>query len=136
MNPKITAIIPTFNEEDNISGAIESCSFADEIIVVDSFSTDNTVKIAKTYNNVKVLEHEYIHSAAQKNWTIPQASYEWIFLLDADERTSPVLINEIKNTIINPSCSAYWIPRSNVFMDKKLKYAWRGDAVIRLFKRD
>lgn len=136
MNSKITAIIPTFNEEDNIAGAIESCSFADEVIVVDSFSTDKTVEIAKSFKNVRILEHEYEHSASQKNWTIPQASHEWIFLLDADERTTPALISEIKNTISNPECHAYWIPRSNVFMDKKLKFAWRGDAVIRLFRRD
>lgn len=137
MTTKITAIIPTFNEEHNIRGAIESCSFADEIIVVDSFSQDLTPKIVKTeYPNVKLLEHEYKYSAAQKNWTIPQATHEWIFLLDADERTSPQLIDEIKETVINGKHSAYWIPRVNCFMGKELKFAWRGDAVIRLFKRD
>lgn len=137
MTAKITAIIPTYNEEQNIRGAIHSCGFADEIIVVDSFSQDSTAKIVKEeFPNVKLLEHEYKYSAAQKNWTIPQASHEWIFLLDADERTSEHLINEIKRVINSPRHSAYWIPRVNCFMGKELKFAWRGDAVIRLFKRD
>jgi glycosyltransferase involved in cell wall biosynthesis len=132
---KITAIIPSFNEEENIAGAIESCLFADEIIVVDSFSTDKTAEIVKRYPKVKFLEHEYEHSAAQKNWTIPQASNDWIFLLDADERTNEKLISEIKNTIENPKHVAYWIGRDNYFMDKKLNYVWGGDAVIRLFRK-
>jgi glycosyltransferase involved in cell wall biosynthesis len=132
---KITAIIPCFNEEHNIAGAIESCLFADEIIVVDSFSRDKTVAIIKNYPQVKLLEHEYINSAAQKNWTIPQASHDWIFLLDADERTNQALIEEIKATVANPNHVAYWIGRDNYFMDQKLNYVWASDAVIRLFRK-
>lgn len=133
---KITAIIPCFNEEANIKEAIESCLFADEIIVVDSFSTDNTIDIIKKFPQVTLLQHEYINSAAQKNWTIPQASNDWIFLLDADERTSPELIKEIKDTInSNNAPVAYWIGRQNYFMDQKLNHIWKGDAVIRLFRK-
>jgi len=132
---KITAIIPCFNEEHNIEGAIESCMFADEIIVVDSFSTDKTVEIIKKYPNVKLLQHEYEHSAAQKNWTIPQANNDWIFLLDADERTNTALIEEIKNIVNSAEHVAYWIGRDNYFMDQKLNHIWSGDAVIRLFRK-
>lgn len=133
---KITAIIPSFNEEHNIKGAIESCLFADEIIVVDSFSTDKTVEIIKSFPQVKLLEHEYVHSAAQKNWTIPQAENDWIFLLDADERTTDPLIKEIKDIVVsNPTEVAFWIGRDNYFMDKKLNHIWAGDAVIRLFRK-
>jgi glycosyltransferase involved in cell wall biosynthesis len=133
---KITAIIPSFNEEHNIKTAIESCLFADEVIVVDSFSTDKTVEIVKSYPQVKLLSHEYVHSAAQKNWTIPQASHDWIFLLDADEKTNDILISEIKKTInSNPEEVAFWIGRDNVFMGKKLNHVWKGDAVIRLFRK-
>jgi glycosyltransferase involved in cell wall biosynthesis len=133
---KITAIIPSFNEEHNIKAAIESCLFADEIIVVDSFSTDKTVEIVKSYPQVTLLEHEYKHSAAQKNWTIPQAKNDWIFLLDADETTNDKLIEEI-HSIINSDKKevAYWIGRDNYFMDKKLDHVWKGDAVIRLFRK-
>lgn len=132
---KITAIIPTFNEEKNIKEAIESCLFADEIIVVDSFSTDKTVEIVKTFSNVKLLQNKFITHAKQKNWAIPQASHEWIFILDADERTNPKLIQEIKETLNNPTAVAYWIRRQNYFMDKKLNFIWKNDAVIRLFKK-
>jgi glycosyltransferase involved in cell wall biosynthesis len=133
---KITAIIPCFNEQHNIRSAIESCLFADEIIVVDSFSTDDTVKIIKEFPQVTILEHEYEHSAAQKNWTIPQASNDWIFLLDADETTNPKLIQEIKDTVAsNPTPVAFWIGRDNYFMDQKLNHVWKGDAVIRLFRK-
>src|SRR6478672_942393 len=93
---KITAIIPTFNEEVHIKAAIESVLWCDEIIVVDSFSTDKTVEIVKSFPQVRLLQHEYEHSAAQKNWTIPQATHPWIFLLDADERPTPELVEEIK----------------------------------------
>lgn len=136
MSEKISAIIPCFNEEFNIAGAIESCLFADEIIVVDSFSTDNTLEIIKKYPQVKLLQHEYEHSAAQKNWTIPQAQHDWIFLLDADERTNPKLIDEIKTVIAsNPKEVAYWIRRDNYFMDQTVNNVWKGDAVIRLFRK-
>ena len=135
---KITAIIPTFNEEVHIKAAIESVLWCDEIIVVDSFSTDRTKEIIKSFPQVKLLEHEYEHSAAQKNWTIPQAANNWIFLLDADERPTPELVEEIKKTINSKTkYSGFWIYRRNNFMDKRIDYSgWQSDKVIRLFKRD
>ncbi len=135
---KITAIIPTFNEEIHIKEAIESVLWCDEIIVVDSFSTDKTVEIVKSFPQVRLLEHEYEHSAAQKNWTIPQASHPWIFLLDADERPTPELVKEIKTVINSPTkYSGFWIYRRNHFMGKRINYSgWQSDKVIRLFKRD
>lgn len=134
---KISAIIPTFNEEDNILDAIESVSWADEILVVDSFSEDKTVEIAKS-KNARVIQRAYENSASQKNWAIPQASYFWIFLLDADERCTESLQKEIRETIdLNEGIDAYWIKRENYFMGKKVKYSgWGNDKVIRLFKRD
>lgn len=135
---KITAIIPTFNEEIHIKAAIESVLWCDEIIVVDSFSTDKTVEIVKSFPQVRLLEHEYEHSAAQKNWTIPQASHPWIFLLDADERPTPELVTEVKKVLKEGSpFSAFWIYRRNHFMGKRINYSgWQSDKVIRLFKRD
>jgi len=135
---KVTAIIPTYNEEHNIKDAIQSVQWADEIIVVDSFSTDNTVEIAKEMG-AKILQREYEHSASQKNWTIPQASHEWIFLLDADERVENKLKEEIIATLKQDNIKdcAFWIKRRNFFMDSEIKYSgWQGDKVIRLFKRD
>ncbi|MFT4986644.1 MAG: glycosyltransferase involved in cell wall biosynthesis, partial [Flavobacteriales bacterium] len=135
---KVSAIIPTYNEEHNIADAISTVNWCDEIIVVDSFSTDNTVEIANGLG-AKVLSHKYEHSAAQKNWVIPQAKNEWIVLLDADERMSPELNEEIKNILSSDQkkSDAYWIFRENHFLGKKIKYSgWQNDKVIRLFKRD
>jgi glycosyltransferase involved in cell wall biosynthesis len=135
---KVTAIIPTFNEEHNIEAALASVSWADEVIVVDSFSTDQTIAIAKEHG-ARVLQREYEHSASQKNWTIPQATHEWIFLLDADERVDENLRKEIKETLNNKANTeaAYWIKRRNFFMGSEIKYSgWQGDKVVRLFKRD
>lgn len=135
---KLTAIIPTRNEIANIKEVIASVSFADEILVVDSFSTDGTYDKAKELAT-KVIRREYEYSASQKNWAIPQAEHQWILLLDADERVTPELEQEIKGILQNPTedTVAYWIGRANHFMGKRVNYSgWRNDKVIRLFKRD
>ncbi|MDF9795519.1 glycosyltransferase involved in cell wall biosynthesis [Catalinimonas alkaloidigena] len=134
---KVTAIIPTFNEEDNIEEAIKSVSWADEIMVVDSFSTDATVEIARKHTDF-VLQHQYVNSAAQKNWAIPQAKYPWIFLLDADERVTPELAEEIQKTLKKGTQhTAFRIWRKNMFMGRMMKHGeLRSDNVVRLFLRD
>ena len=134
---KLTAIVPCKNEEHNIDQVLESVKWVDEVMVVDSFSTDNTVEIAKRHTEF-VLQHEYVNSASQKNWAIPQASNEWILLVDADERVTPELKLEIQKILTSETdCVGYWIYRDNYFMGKHLKYGGvRGDRVIRLFKRD
>ncbi len=134
---KISAIIPTYNEEHNIIDAIESVSWADEILIVDSFSTDRTIQLAKE-KGAKIIQREYQYSASQKNWAIPQAKNQWILLLDADERVSDKLRIEIQKTLENEFVNdAYWIKRQNYFMGKKVRFSgWQGDKVIRLFKRD
>lgn len=137
MTKKLTAIIPTLNEEANIKGALNSVQFADEIIVVDSYSTDSTIQIVQEYPQVKVLQRKFDTHAKQKNWAISKASHDWIFILDADERTNLALINEIKekqNT--DHPYSAFWIGRENVFMGEIVKHVWKGDKVIRLFNRN
>ena len=91
---KITAIIPTFNEEIHIEEAIQSVQFADEIIIIDSFSTDNTVKIAKKHN-VVLIQRIFDDYSSQKNFAIDKATHNWICVLDADERISISLKKEI-----------------------------------------
>lgn len=135
---KLTAIIPTGNEIHNIEAVIASVSFADEILVVDSFSTDGTYEEA-TKLATKVIRREYEYSASQKNWAIPQAKYEWVLLVDADERITPELKAEILDVLKQDSQEhvAYWITRMNHFMGERVNYSgWRNDSVIRLFKRD
>lgn len=135
---KITAIIPCKNEAHNIEAVLTSVAWCDEIMVVDSFSTDNTVELAKRFTS-RILRHEYVNSANQKNWAIPQATHEWILLVDADERVSPELKAEIQTilSLEKNDTDAYWIGRKNFFLGKEIKYSgWQRDKVIRLFKRD
>jgi len=133
---KITVIITTFNEADHIRGVMKSVDWVDEIIVVDSFSTDETVKIAQSLG-ARVLERAYTGPADQKNWAITQANHDWILILDADERVKPDLKTEIQTIVqADPIMDAYWIGRENYFMGKRVKYSgWQTDAVIRLIRR-
>ena len=134
---KLTVIIPCKNEEHNMKEVLESVKWADEVMVVDSFSSDRTLDIAKEYTNC-ILQHEYKSSAAQKNWAIPQAQNEWILLVDADERVTPELKNEVLDKLNGSmDCTGYWIYRDNYFMGKRIRYGGMGgDKVVRLFKRD
>lgn len=134
---RITAIIPTYNEEATLRKALESVRFADELLVVDSFSTDKTLAIAEEFG-ARIIQREYGYSASQKNWAIPQAKNKWIFLLDADEWLEQNAAAEIQRVLSNgPKHDAYWLPRENYFMGRKMRYGlWRNDRVIRLFRRD
>jgi glycosyltransferase involved in cell wall biosynthesis len=110
--------------------------FADEIIVVDSFSTDRTLEIARPLAT-RVLQHEYVNPAAQKNWAIPQATHPWVLILDSDERCTRELEQEIRQILQNPQHEGYWIRRRNYFWGKEIRHgAWRSDKVLRLFLRD
>ena len=135
---KLTAIIPVGNEIHNIEEVIASVSFADEILVVDSYSTDGTFELAEKLAT-KVIRRTFDYPASQKNWAIPQAKHEWILLVDADERVTPELKAEIMKILENPNPNivAYWIGRMNHFMGERVHYSgWRNDKVIRLFRRD
>lgn len=133
---KVTAIIPARNEARNMEAALESVSWADEVIVIDSLSTDETVAIASK-KGAKVLLKEFDTHARQKNYAIAQATYDWIFVLDADERVTPELKEEISRLLqTEPEHNAYWIYRQNYFMDKPVRYSgWQSDKVIRLFRK-
>lgn len=135
---KITAIIPTYNEEHNIRRALDSVHFADEIIVIDSYSTDSTVEIVKSRPEVKLLQRKFDNFSAQKNYAIQQATHDWIFLLDADEEVPQKLKEEIESVIANsPEEKAFHIYRTFFFKTQILNYSgWQRDKVIRLFKKD
>ena len=137
MIEKITAIIPTLNEERNIEGALASLAFADEIIVIDSFSTDRTLSICEKHN-VRVIQRVFDNFSSQKNHAIDQAAHNWIFILDADERIPPDLSKEIIEKTKDPEgCVAFNIYRTFYFKGHIIKYGgWQTDKVIRLFRRD
>ena len=133
----LSVIIPTFNEEETIEDCLASVAFADEILVVDSFSTDRTVALAQA-RGARVLQREYGYSAQQKNWAIPQARHEWVLLVDADERVSAPLRDEMRDLLARgPEADGYWIRRANHFLGKRIRFCgWGSDKVIRLFRRD
>jgi glycosyltransferase involved in cell wall biosynthesis len=133
----LTVLVPTFNEEELLEACLDSVADADELLVVDSFSTDRTVAIAGA-RGARVIQREYGYSASQKNWAIPQAKHEWILLLDADERATPALLAEIRELLeAGPRHDGYWIRRRNHFLGREMKHGgWETDAVIRLFRRD
>ena len=121
---KITAIIPTLNEEMNIADAIDSVDFTDEIIVIDSFSDDKTVAIAKELG-VKVVQRGFDNFSTQKNYAINLAKHNWIYILDADERVSNALKKEIETVIRDPKdFVGFYIYRTFYFFNRKIKI-WR-----------
>lgn len=133
----LTVIVPTYNEEENLADCLASVGFAAEVLVVDSFSTDGTEGVAKA-RGARFVQHEYVNSASQKNWAIPQATHEWVLLVDADERVSSALAREIQEVLREgPAHEGYWIKRRNHFLGREMKHGgWETDAVIRLFHRD
>lgn len=133
---KISATIITYNEERNIARAIESLRCADEIIVVDSGSSDRTVEIAEKLG-ARVLDRNWIGYADQKNWAAQQAKYDWILSLDADEAVSEMLEAEIwqwKKT--GPAANAYTMPRLAQYLGRWILHSgWHPDRKIRLYNR-
>ena len=133
---KISATIITLNEEAQLGACLASVTWTDEIIVVDSGSSDRTVEIAKKYTD-KVVRHDWPGYAAQKNWAVEQASHDWILSLDADERITPALQAEIIRVIEQESlCPGYYIARKNFFLGRWIRYGgWYPDHTLRLFDR-
>jgi glycosyltransferase involved in cell wall biosynthesis len=101
MPGKLSVLLPTFNNGGIVRHALESVSWADEILVVDSFSTDDTLDICREYG-ARVIQNEYIQSAKQKNWAIPQCANEWVLQIDTDEVLEPGLREEIQSVLENP----------------------------------
>jgi glycosyltransferase involved in cell wall biosynthesis len=134
---KLTVIVPCYNEEENIEGCLESVKWADEILAVDSYSTDRTLDILKKYTT-RILQHKYVNYAAQNSWAIPQARHEWILIVDSDERVTPELHDEIQKLLqCGPDKDGYWIRRNNYLMGKRIKHSgWGRDIVLRLFRKD
>lgn len=137
MKHKLSVLIITRNEEDNIKELLGTIDFADEVVVLDSYSTDKTVAIAEELG-ARILYREFDYHAAQKNWGLTQLEHDWVLIIDADERIPNELKDEI-STILNKidiEEQAFWIKRINFLMGQKVKYSgWQNDKVIRLFNK-
>ena len=140
---KLSAFIITLNEERRIRDCLESLSFCDEIVVVDSFSTDNTRIIAESYN-AKVIKREWTNFKDQKSFALRQCQNNWVLLIDADERVSPDLRASIENILQKRVVSngekdivGYELHRVAYFLGRWWRgTGWRDEYVLRFFKRD
>ena len=130
----LTVIIIAKNEEANIRRCLESVGFADEIIVLDSGSTDNTMAIAKQYTS-NVFLTDWRGYGVQKQRALSKARGDWVLNLDADESVSEELQQEIKKAIASDIADAYRIPIQMFFYNQPLKYSASPKRHIRLFKR-
>lgn len=137
MKTPVTAVIITKNEEDNIEECLKSVLWADEIIVVDDESTDSTCEIAKKCTD-KIFVRKMENEGRHRNWAYEQASHDWVFSIDADERATRELADEINTLLKNvPEFKAYTIPRRNYIGKHWLKYGGEYPAPqTRLFLKN
>ncbi len=136
----LSIIYTTFNELDIIERSLASVAgWSDDLVVVDSFSTDGTAELLADMPGVILQQRAYSGPADQKNWAIARARHEYILLLDADEIVTPELRAEIDGllTAAPDPLDAYWIGRDNHFMGRRIYHSgWAGDRVVRFFHRD
>lgn len=133
---KLSVAIITFNEEANLRRTLQPLlGLADEIIVLDSFSTDNTLSIAAEMG-AKTFQEPWPGHIAQKNSALKKCSGEWLLSLDADEVLPPELVEEIRHVLNNPAATnGYAINRHTYYLGRLLKYAWQPDWKLRLVRR-
>jgi len=135
--PKLSVFIIALNQEAAIGECLASASFADEIVVVDTGSTDRTVEVARTYTD-RVLTAQWQGFGRTKNYALDQAKGDWVFSLDTDERVPAALQDEIRGVVkANGPLAGYRVPRKNYFCGRWIRHlGWYPDYTLRLFRRD
>jgi len=132
---RISAIIITLNEEKNIRECLESLSWADEIVILDSESEDRTVELARSYTD-KVFVEPWTGQGPHKNRALDLAQGPWILSIDADERVTPELAQEIRHVVKEASRNAYALRRKNMYRGQWIRHSgWWPDWVTRLFRK-
>lgn len=132
---KLSAVVITLNEAAAIEACLRSLSFADEILVIDSGSTDETVALAKA-QGARVIHQDWLGYGAQKQFGVRQARHDWILSIDADERISEALQASIEHSLHQPTAQVYAMARCNRFMGRWLRHGeGYPDYSVRLFKR-
>jgi len=134
---KLSVIIITLNEAENIRACLESVAWADEVVVVDSGSTDSTLAICEELGAKVILNRNWQGFGFQKNLALQHACGDWVLSLDADERITPKLQQLIRKTLANPSADGYLFPRQAYFLGTAMRHGgWWPDYVLRLFRRE
>jgi glycosyltransferase involved in cell wall biosynthesis len=133
--PKLSVTVITKNEAADLAAALESVRWADEIIVVDSGSSDDTVAIARQFTD-RVVVRDWEGYAAQKNLAAALARHDWILSLDADERVTPALASEMRQALAGSTKAAYRLPRVTWHLGRWLRSTdWYPDSQLRLYDR-
>ena len=137
---KISAIIITKNEEKNIKSCLDSLRFVDEIVLVDSGSTDKTIEIARTFENIKIIQTQWFGFVENKKIALEQTQYNWVLWIDADEIVPKELADEwLTRTQSAPfnQTGAISIPRKTFFLGHWVKHSgWYPNRVIRFFHKE
>jgi len=137
----LSIVILTKNEARHISACVATATWADEVLIVDSYSEDNTAKIARAAG-VQVEQHPFVNFSDLRQNALQQATGAWVFFLDADERITPELAGEIRSSLAGWQGSpsepvGYWVPRRNYFFGHLVQHAgWSPDYQLRLLRRD
>jgi glycosyltransferase involved in cell wall biosynthesis len=130
----ITALVLTLNEEDNIAECLKTLLWADEVMVLDSGSTDRTVEIARTLG-AQVFFHPFKNYADQRNYALSLVRTEWVFFVDADERVPPELAAEVREAAQEEGFSGWWVPRQNYICGRWIRHGgWYPDYQLRLLR--
>ncbi len=137
--PRVSVIIHTLNEIEQIEDCLRTVEWADEIYLVDSLSTDGTVaRVREKFPQARIEEREYLGAASTKNYAIDRAANDWIYVIDADERVTPELRDELLRTLEGPlDVWAYSVGRRNFMLGKEVRFSGlQRDRVTRLFHRE
>ncbi len=131
----LSVVIIALNEEVNLARTLASVAWADEIVVLDSGSTDRTREVAESYR-ARFFVEPWKGFAAHKNSALAKATGDWILSLDADEEVEPALAEEIRTVLgANPSVAGFWVPRKNFFLGRWIKHGgFYPDSKLRLFR--
>jgi (heptosyl)LPS beta-1,4-glucosyltransferase len=131
----VTVVIAAHNEEDQIEACVRSVSWADEVLVVENDSADDTVARARAAG-ATVFSHPFQSIGAQRNAAIVRATHPWVLVLDADERASAALGDEVGRRITDAPVDAYRVPRRNWFLGREIRHSgWNRDRPVRLFRK-
>ncbi len=137
-NTLLSVLIITLNEAKQMKALLADLQFADEVVIVDSYSSDDTQEIVKEFANVRFIQNKFENYTHQRNFAISKAKNNWILFLDADERLTPALKEEIIETIqTNNTYVAFLFFRTFMFKSQKLRFSgWQTDKIFRLFHKE
>ena len=134
--PKVSAIVLTYNNETGIKRCLDALSWVHELIIIDSYSTDRTLAIARQYTD-HIYQRDYQKYARTRNWGLSLASYEWVLHVDSDEEYVTSVVEEIQAELLKeqPDIVGYSVPLQHICFGRKMRYWRRDERKVRLFRK-